>query len=96
MASPRFIVASAVISKKAAFSIAFFQGSSVASWKTRPIRRAFTASCGETSATRISPSDGVISPAMTFSSVLLPHPEGPIRETKLPFGTARLMSLRAR
>ena len=51
--------------------------------------RALAASCGGMPATDTSPSVGVMRPASTLSSVLFPQPDGPISETKLPFGTAR-------
>ncbi|MNX67243.1 hypothetical protein D3C86_983650 [compost metagenome] len=78
------------------FSSAFFQGISAASWKTRPMRRWRTASIGLTLATEIVPSVGASSPAMTFSKVLLPQPDGPISETKPPFSICRSISCRTR
>ena len=73
--------------------MAFFHGSSVASWNTRPMMRRFAASCGAMPSTDTLPSVGTMRPASTFNSVLLPHPDGPISETKLPFGTDKIDAL---
>ena len=72
--------------------MAFFHGSSVGSWNARPMMRRFAASCGAMPSTKTWPSVGAMRPASTFNSVLLPHPDGPISETKLPLGTDRVMS----
>ena len=65
------------------FSSAVFQGISAASWNTMPTRRCRT-SPGGTPATETSPPVGGTSPANTFSSVLLPQPEGPMMEVNEP------------
>ncbi len=44
---------------------------------------------------RIAPSDGRESPAMMWSSVDLPQPEGPISATKSPWPTANVTSRNA-
>src|SRR6185312_10796325 len=80
----------------ATLSSAFFHGNSVASWNTMPMRRWRTASIGATPATETFPDVGGSNPASTLSSVLFPHPDGPISETKPPFGTDRLTSFRTR
>ena len=57
-------------------------GSSMAVWNTMP-----TLLCGLVivcPSTRISPSLGGSSPAIIFSSVVLPHPDGPTTTTNSP------------
>ena len=78
------------------FSSAVFQGISAASWNTMPTRRCRTASPGGTPATETSPPVGGTSPANTFSSVLLPQPEGPMMEVNEPFAISISMSLNTR
>src|SRR5437870_565861 len=51
---------------------------------------------GDTPATDTSPTVGGSNPASTASSVLLPHPEGPMIDTKPPLGTDRLTSFSTR
>src|ERR1044071_6544562 len=46
--------------------------------------------------TRTAPSFAVSRPAMIFSSVLLPHPDGPTSETKLPSSASKETRSRAR
>ena len=41
------------------------------------------------------PSDGLVMPATSFSSVLLPEPLRPMTPSVRPFGTVRLMSFSA-
>ena len=74
-----------------ALSTAFFHGSRLASWKTTPIMRLRAASTGESPSIETLPLVGSTSPASTLSKVLLPQPDGPISETKEPFGTERSM-----
>src|SRR5579871_4840324 len=54
------------------------------------------ASCGLIPLTRISPAVGASRSATALSSVVLPHPEGPMKETNSPRPTSRLTSLSAR
>ena len=61
-----------------------------------PTRRCRTASPGGTPATETSPPVGGTSPANTFSSVLLPQPEGPMMEVNEPFAISISMSLNTR
>ena len=61
-----------------------------------PIMRCRAASCGASPATLTSPSAGRNKPAMIFKSVLLPQPESPISDTKLPLGIVRSISARTR
>ena len=81
--------ASAAVSD--ALSTAFFHGSRLASWKTRPIIRLRVASAGASPAIETLPWLGCTSPASTLSKVLFPQPEGPMSDTNDPFGTERSM-----
>ena len=67
------------------FSSTVFQGNSAFSWNTKAM------SCGigprtGLPATSTAPPVGVIRPPMTLSSVLLPQPLGPIRQSSSPRG----------
>jgi hypothetical protein len=59
------------------------QGASVGSWKTKPM------SPVSLPAISMRPELGGIKPAIIRSTVDLPQPEGPSRETKSPRPTAR-------
>ncbi len=61
------------------FPITVFQGISLKDWKTKPI---FGPGLGWlVPSIKISPESGGMSPSMSFRSVVLPEPEGPIMTT---------------
>src|SRR3984885_5509366 len=68
------------------------QGKTPRSWKTK-MRRG-SGPCTISPPTFTSPSVGDRKPAMMFSSVVLPHPDGPRRQRNSPSPTSRLMSSR--
>jgi len=57
-----------------------------------PMRRAVRAARGGTPPILTWPAVGWSTSAASRNSVDLPHPDGPINETKAPSGTLRLMS----
>src|SRR5262245_53931972 len=78
---------------KATFSNTVMWGKSAYDWKTRPRLRRCTATRVMSSPARITcPPSGSTSPATARSSVLLPHPEGPRRETNSPGATSSVTS----
>jgi hypothetical protein len=66
------------------------QGKSANDWKTTP--RSGPGPLTTRSSTRIRPAVGARKPAIVFSIVVLPHPEGPTTETKSPASTVSEMS----
>ncbi len=70
------------------------QGSSVASWKTKPISD--SAAGAEAPAMVAAPAVGGVSPARILSSVLLPQPLGPTSDTNSPLAMESETSSRAR
>jgi hypothetical protein len=54
-----------------------------------PTLRCRAASAGVAPLMRMLPPVGATRPAIAFSSVLLPQPEGPISAAMAPFGTVR-------
>src|SRR5262245_5735606 len=78
---------------KATFSNTVMCGKSAYDWKTRPRLRRCTATRVMSSPARITcPPSGSTSPATVRSSVLLPQPEGPRRETNSPGATSSVTS----
>jgi len=71
------------------------QGSSAASWKTKPRLRAARAAAGAMPKTVALPEEGGMRSATTRSSVDLPQPDGPSRERNPPCSTSKLTSCRA-
>src|SRR5205807_3605237 len=79
---------------KAMFSKTVIQGKSAYSWKTIA-RSGPGALTGLPKASTV-PSSGAMKPAMTLSSVDLPQPDGPSRQTNSPGATSRSMFSKAR
>src|SRR5438552_11856149 len=79
---------------KAMFSETVIQGKSAYSWKTIA-RSGPGALTGLPKASTV-PSSGAMKPAMTLSSVDLPQPDGPSRQTNSPGATSRSMFSNAR
>src|SRR5438105_3547548 len=79
---------------KAMFSKTVIQGKSAYSWKTIA-RSGPGALTGLPKASTV-PSSGAMKPAMTLSSVDLPQPDGPSRQTNSPGATSRSMFSNAR
>src|SRR5690554_1165453 len=75
------------------FSAIVFHGRSVADWNTIPM--SFEGPFRTRPARVTVPCVTVFSPARIFSSVVLPHPDGPTMEISSPCRTVRLMSSRA-
>src|ERR1700730_14635345 len=80
-------------SPHATFSRTVIQGNSAYSWNT--IARSGCGSRTRLPKARISPEVGCVNPAMAFSSVDLPQPDGPSRQTNSPLVTARSIRSRA-
>src|ERR1017187_7338828 len=78
---------------KAMFWATVIQGKRAYSWKTMP--RSGPGATTRFLSTVISPEDGNEKPATALSSVDLPQPEGPSRQTNSPVFTSRSMSRRA-
>src|SRR5471032_505272 len=78
---------------KAMFFSTVIQGNSAYSWNTMP--RSGPGPVTSLLSAVMAPDDGNEKPAIAFSSVDLPQPEGPSRQTNWPCGISRLMSLRA-
>ena len=62
-----------------------------ACWNTRPMRPAWRRLRGGAPPTVTVPRVGAIRSATTFSSVLLPQPEGPTSETNAPSGMSSVI-----
>ena len=78
------------------FSPTFRCGNSASDWNTMPRSRLCVGTRVRSSpSSRIAPPLGSSSPAIILSSVVLPQPDGPSRQTNCPCGTARLTELTA-
>ena len=68
-------------------------GNSASDWNTMPkLRLCVGTRVMSSPSRRIAPAVGSSSPAIMRSSVVLPQPDGPSRQTKVPCGTVRLTS----
>ena len=77
------------------FSITVHQGNSAFSWNTKAISRGSGART-TLSPTSTTPAVGISSPPIMLSSVLLPQPLGPIRQSSSPRAMSRLVLSSAR
>src|SRR5258706_3644138 len=72
------------------FSATVICGNSASDWNTMPKSRRFAGTCVTSlPANTTLPEVGVSRPAMIRSSVVLPQPDGPRKQTSLPSGTLR-------